>query len=247
MKRGNIALVFLLSCLVGSQVMDRMKLPVVVWIVSGCNMAVAGEIHFALLGFLIQAGSQLGESGKNILQKWIMSGSDIKLDPLTYHLFMAPSCLVVLTIGCVFTWDSRIIPQIALWWPHLLANALITFSLNVTISLLIKQTSAMGFVLSGIVKDVVIVMASAHIFGTPVQLSQVCGFSVATTGMLFWALMKLQPDSAPVRGLAKVLSLPCATEEGFVEEREMLLSHSESSASNFACTFHQCSLSHKNT
>merc|ERR1719265_2216152 len=73
MKQGNVALVFGLSCLTGSQTPDRMKLVVVCWVIVGSVMAVTGEIHFVLIGFLIQMASQFGECGKNIMQEWILS------------------------------------------------------------------------------------------------------------------------------------------------------------------------------
>merc|ERR1719473_2629343 len=111
MKQANITIIYGLSCLTGSQVLDRIKVSVVCWVVMGSCTAVTGEVKFVLLGFLIQAASQLGECGKNILQEWILSGSDIKLDPLTYTLFMAPMCLVVLVIGNIFTWQPEIIPH----------------------------------------------------------------------------------------------------------------------------------------
>merc|ERR1719498_1089177 len=113
----------------------------------GSCMAVTGEVKFMLLGFMIQAASQFGECGKNIMQEWILSGSDIKLDPLTYTLFMAPMCLVVLFFGNLFTWDPTILPKLQENWQLLLPNAFLAFSLNVTIAVLIKQTSAMGFIL----------------------------------------------------------------------------------------------------
>lgn len=207
MKQANVALIFGLSCLVGSQVCDRVKLVVIAWIMCGAAMAVEGEIHFVLIGFLIQVGSQFGECLKNILQEWILSGSDIKLDPLTYQVFMCPVCLIVLTVGNFFTWDHDIINQARIWWPYLLPNALCAFSLNVTIAVLIKQTSAMAFILAGVVKDMVIVCASTYIFGDSLARQQIAGFTVASSGIFFWSYCKLRPDSPTVLNFSQVLGL----------------------------------------
>merc|ERR1719326_341145 len=208
MKQANVALVFGLSCLTGSQSPDRMKLVVVCWVITGSAMAVTGEVRFMLIGFLIQAASQLGECGKNIMQEWILSGSDIKLDPLTYAIFMAPMCLIVLFVGNLFTFEARIVDRMIEWYPYLIPNALCAFTLNVTIAMPIKETSAMGFILSGVVKDMVIVIASTYLFDTSLAAQQMVGFSVATTGIFFWSYMKIAPEAHAVRLLGMLLRMP---------------------------------------
>jgi drug/metabolite transporter (DMT)-like permease len=222
MKQTNVALMFGLSCLVGSQVCDRMKVLIIMWIMAGAAMAVEGEVKFVLVGFLVQVGSQLGECMKNILQEYILSGSEIKLDPLTYQLFMCPVCLLVLCVGNFFTWDPAIIVQAKQWWPYLIPNALCAFFLNVTIAVLIKQTSAMAFILAGVVKDMVIVCASTYVFGDSLARQQVMGFTVATTGIFIWSYCKVQPDSPLVLSFANALGMPSpkASKADALEEGE---------------------------
>merc|ERR1712186_212729 len=106
MKQTNVAWVFLLSCLVGSQILDRLRLANILIIISGVCLAVQGEINFVWRGFIIQAFSQMGECGKNVMQEWMMGGSDIQLDPLTYNLFVQPLTLAMLLIANLFTWQS---------------------------------------------------------------------------------------------------------------------------------------------
>merc|ERR1719265_1549454 len=142
MKQSNVAFMFCLSCIVGSQAPDRLKVMLVLWITAGASMAVTGEMKFVLVGFLIQLVSQWSECGKNILQEWILSGSEIKLDPLTYQLFMAPLCLVLLVVGDFFTWQPEMNPHFLEWYPYLIVNALCAFALNVTIATVIKEISA---------------------------------------------------------------------------------------------------------
>merc|ERR1719163_2248656 len=95
-----------------------------------------------------------------------------------------------------------------IWYPYLIPNALCAFFLNVTIAMLIKETSAMGFILSGVVKDMVIVVASTYIFDSSLVAQQIAGFSVATTGIFFWSYMKIAPEATSVRLLANILGMP---------------------------------------
>merc|ERR1719277_654255 len=46
MKEWNVALVFLFSCLAGSQVCDRVKFSVILWIICAACMAVTGDMSF---------------------------------------------------------------------------------------------------------------------------------------------------------------------------------------------------------
>jgi hypothetical protein len=220
MKQTNVAMMFALSCFVGSQVCDRMKVFIIMWIMAGAALAVEGEVKFVLLGFLIQGVSQLGECSKNILQEYILSGSEIKLDPLTYQIFMCPVCLVVLFIGNLATWDNAIIERAAIWWPYLIPNALCAFALNVTIAVLIKQTSAMAFILSGVVKDMVIVCASTFMFGDVLARQQIVGFSVATTGIFVWSYCKVQPNAPLVVSFAQALGMDVKEDQSSLEDFE---------------------------
>jgi len=194
MKEGNIVLVFTISCLAGMAVVTRDKVVNIIWIVGGASIAVVGEVHFVLLGFIFQVISQVGECCKNVMGEWLMKGR-FKLDPLTYTMFMAPVCLVFLLIGTAVTWDKHTISDMKAMWPLLLPNACLAFLLNVSISVLIKEVSAMAFILSGLVKDVLIVAASAAVFGEQVVMNQYLGFMVCLSGVFFWSWSKIAPES----------------------------------------------------
>lgn len=217
MKEANIVLVFLLSCLIGLQVVNRVRMVVILWIIAGSAMAVHGEVRFVLIGFVIQAISQFAECGKNVMGEYILSGSNMKLDPLTYTMFMAPVCLGVLTVGNVFTWDSEIIPRVMVWWPYLLPNACLAFCLNVTIAVLIKECSAMGFILSGLVKDMFIVSVSSMMFGDIITAQQIVGFTICLAGIFYWSFMRIAPQSSLVIWMNRLLGMPEEENSGIVK------------------------------
>jgi drug/metabolite transporter (DMT)-like permease len=208
MKQANIAGVFYLSCLAGSQICDRMKVFTLTTITIGCCIAVHGELHFVLIGFLIQATSQVNEVAKIVLQEWILSGSELKLDPLTFLIFMSPCCMFFLGFANILSWNDRIAPQFMVWWPYLLANACTAFILNLLGATLIKHLSALAFNLTGVIKDIFIILLSCYVFHTKVEPQQVVGFSLATSGIFFWAFMKNKPSHSAVVGMASLLGMP---------------------------------------
>jgi len=200
MKEANIAIVFGLGSILGLQECTRSRLFVLAWILLGASMAVRGEVHFVWLGFLVQACSQVGECGKTVLGEWMMRGT-LKLDPLTYTMFMAPICLSILIVMTGLTWEHEIATRFQEWWHVLLPNACLAFCLNVIVAVVIKECSAITFILTGLVKDILIVLGSVFFLGEVVVRQQLLGFAFCLGGIAFWSHMRIDPDSSLVKGL----------------------------------------------
>lgn len=201
MKEGNLVLTFVVSLLVGLQTSTGAKWIIISWVFMGSMLSVGGEVHFVYLGFVFQALSQLAECSRHVLGDYVMNRASLKLDPLTYVFFSAPSCLCFLLVGNYLTWTPGILARALEFKFLLIPNAFLAFLLNVTIASVIKEVSAVGFMLCGIFKDVVLVSLSAVFFGEHVTLVQACGFSVAISGVVMWSLLKADPDHVLVRML----------------------------------------------
>merc|ERR1740123_1119124 len=177
-------IVFIISCIVGLQSCNRLRAVIIIWVITGASVAVSGEVHFKWAGFILQAVSQLAECSRMVMGEIVLSGR--KLDPLTYTLFLAPICMIVLVIG----------------------NACVAFLLNVLVAAVIKECSAVGFVLCGLTKDCVIVIFSAVAFSEEVTTKQAIGFAVTLAGVFFWSYCKTYPQSAVVTNIQKMLWMP---------------------------------------
>eukprot|EP00448_Togula_jolla_P009588 CAMPEP_0170594792 /NCGR_PEP_ID=MMETSP0224-20130122/14193_1 /TAXON_ID=285029 /ORGANISM="Togula jolla, Strain CCCM 725" /LENGTH=340 /DNA_ID=CAMNT_0010918881 /DNA_START=62 /DNA_END=1084 /DNA_ORIENTATION=+ len=208
MKEGNVVLAFLLCCAVGLQRMDRVKGVVVIWILAGAWMCVHGELNFTMIGFVIQAISQFAECSKNVMGEYLMSSADFKLDPLTYTMFMAPVSLMFLSMGVAWTWDPFVLDAMKVNWHYLLPNALLAYALNLIIAVVLKNCSTMGFILAGMVKDILIVVVSSQLFGDPVSSLQYVGFSITLAGCGAWSLLKLSPNGGMALALRTLTGMP---------------------------------------
>lgn len=213
MKESNIAIVFLIACAYGLESFDRVRGLLVVWILLGSWMCVKGDLSFSLIGFAIQALSQVAECTKNVLGQCIMSGKDgsVKLDPFSYTLFMSPVCLSILLAALACQWDPMFLLDIKANWYLLIPNALLAFCLNVIIAIVISQCSAVGFILAGITKDIVIVLASSHLFAVQVGPLQYFSFSITLAGCFTWSMYKVAPDGAVARILLWFTCSPSKT------------------------------------
>jgi len=196
-KQGNVAIVFVMSCIVGLQKFGWNKVAILSVVVFGCSLCAKGEIHFVWLGFGLQLASQFMECTKNLLGEIVLAGSHgLRLDVLTFVFFQAPMCLIPLLISVAFTWTPDIATDFAANWTLLLANALVAFALNVVIALTLKHLSALAFTIIGLLKDGVIVASSAAVFGDPISTQQRLGFCVTVIGMGLWSHLKIQEQKA---------------------------------------------------
>jgi len=207
MKEANVVLVFTFSALAGLQFVNRQRVVVIAWVILGSSLCVHGELNFVFIGFMLQGVSQFAECARAVVAELVLTGSEFKLDPLSYTFFMAPVCLLVLGIGNIITWDPSVITDLAVWWPYLLPNACMAFCLNVIIAQVIKETSAVGFIITGVVKDIALVVFSSVVFHDSITNSQWLSFSVTLSGVFFWSFMKVFPDHPGVKLFEKMLGI----------------------------------------
>mmetsp|Transcript_54433 Transcript_54433/g.95510 ORF Transcript_54433/g.95510 Transcript_54433/m.95510 type:complete len:369 (-) Transcript_54433:104-1210(-) len=202
MKEANLVLVYAFSLVVALETFSWTKGKVLFAIMVATFFTIHGELHFSMLGFIIQGTGQLFESLKIVFQGYVLSNSGRKLDALSYVLLVMPLCFLFL--GGMFFFLVVVHPlemlktphwnDIVTWWPVLLANCCVAFLLNITIALFIKYSSPIGFILAGILKDVCIVVAGATMLGELVSRQQAFGFVLQLGFISVWSLMKLFPD-----------------------------------------------------
>jgi len=206
MKEANVMIVFLISCAAGLQIMNRLRFALIVWVIVGATISVSGDLQFSLVGIAFQAISQLAECARIVLGEFVLSGR--KFDPLSYTFFVAPTCFVVLLVANAAAWNPAVIPAAMTHWRLLAANAGVAFFLNVMVAVVIKEVSAVGFVLTGLTKDIFIVVLSCVLFGESITLTQTLAFGITLGGVGMWSLMKISPEAPPVRLLQHMLCMP---------------------------------------
>jgi len=210
-KEGNVAVVFLLSCVAGLQAITWQKLLAVSVILTGCFLCTWGELEFSEIGFAFQMVAQFSDSSKNIVMEMLLGSTGLKLDVLTYLAFQAPCSLVWLLAWLKVQWTPAIIPAFTAHWHLLFANALVAFLVNFTAAIAIKKLSAMGFVFVGVAKDLVIFFASSAVFQSPISSQQLLAFPVIVLGLCIWAWVRSQEEteiSAETQCLLQKTPLP---------------------------------------
>mmetsp|Transcript_37745 Transcript_37745/g.108278 ORF Transcript_37745/g.108278 Transcript_37745/m.108278 type:complete len:392 (-) Transcript_37745:107-1282(-) len=160
MKEANLALVYTLSLAAALERFYWRHAAILVAVVAATLMTIHGEFNFSFTGFALQGSSQLLECTKIVLQALLLSAPGRKLDALTYVLLVMPCCALLLGTAIFgihfFTQSSALLlpttADLVVWWPHLLANSCIAFAVNVVVALFVKHSSAVSFILAGMVK-----------------------------------------------------------------------------------------------
>jgi len=194
-KEGNVVIIFTMACAIGLQAFSWTKVAILSVVVAGCSLCVHGEIHFAWMGFALQVVSQFAECAKNTIGEVVMTGSDLKLDVLTFVLWQAPWTLLPLVVSTALTWQPEILIAFQAHWPMILLNALTAFALNLLVATTLKRLSAIAFVIIGIMKDSVLVVVSSVMFGDPISIVQMVGFAIIMGGIALWGDHKIKEQA----------------------------------------------------
>lgn len=159
-------------------------------IVIGVAIASFGELKFEMFGFLVQIFGVIAEAIRLVMVQRLLSGAEFKMDPLVSVYYYAPACAVINGVITVFWEGSRLTMNdiYSVGIITLIANAFIAFCLNVSVVLLIGKTSAVVLTMSGVLKDILLVIASMVIFGDPVTGQQYIGYGIALGGLTYYKL-----------------------------------------------------------
>jgi len=124
----------------------------------------------------------------------LLNGAEYKMDPLVSLYYYAPVCAFFNGIVALFWEVPHItmaeISNVGLW--IFLVNAVVAFMLNVAVVFLIGKTSGLVLTLCGVLKDILLVIASVIIWGTMISNLQMFGYTIALLGMLWFKFGKEQ-------------------------------------------------------
>merc|ERR1719201_3243627 len=203
-KELNVVMVYFVGLALAVERFNVQQATILLVIMMGCCMSIHGEMKFSKTGFVFQICAQFAEVIKIITQQKIMQG--YKIDPLTMVLIMSPLCLVSLSVGLVVFWQAGIVAKAQEHAVHLLFNGFNAFALNVSVAVVIRFASGVGFVLAGVIKDVAIVACAALIFGALITPLQIIGFSIAVSGVLIHSVVRSNEEKAVKHGVLRTFS-----------------------------------------
>jgi hypothetical protein len=189
MKPMNCICASIAAFAVGMEIPTSSHLIIVCIIAFGVCYATHGAgTAFVLAGCLLQVASSITE-GFRLAMMQLVQTSGMKVDPVTtvYH-FSFPSAIFLALAAAKYEWplDMSKFNQPGL----LAANCMMAVALNVIVATVIKKTSAVVFTLSGVIKDMALIAASAFMFATPITTSMWLGYSMSIFGLCMYKVYK---------------------------------------------------------
>jgi len=220
LKASTPVVVLLISFIMGLEKPNLQLLGLIVAVSLGVAIASAGEIHFVPIGVIFQSIAVVVESVRLVLVSTLLSANGYKFDALSGLYLYAPVCFVLnFSMFLIFEYPS--FSMDALWnlgLGVLLMNAAIAFCLNISVVFLLKHTSSLVFTLSGVIKDILLIVSSSLLFHSSISTLQTFGYSLALTGITLYNLLKLKKalDLQTIFFTATIITLGCVVLFGFL-------------------------------
>ncbi|KAK4774198.1 hypothetical protein SAY87_029217 [Trapa incisa] len=163
-------------------------------ITAGVAIAAYGEARFDLSGVLLQLGAVGFEATRLVLIQILLTSAGIKLNPMTSLYYVAPCCLVFLSIPWAIM-EFPILRQTSSFHLDLFifgTNSVCAFALNLAVFLLVGKTSALTMNVAGVVKDWLLIAFSWSVIKDAVTPINLFGYGIAFLGVGYYNHAKLQ-------------------------------------------------------
>ncbi|XP_049388758.1 probable sugar phosphate/phosphate translocator At2g25520 [Solanum stenotomum] len=160
----------------------------------GVAIAAYGEAKYDSWGVFLLLVGVLFEATRLVMIQILLTSKGIFLNPITFLYYVAPSCLVFLSIPWIFLelpilrQSSRSQFDFAIFG----TNSLCAFALNLAVFLLVGKTSVLTMNVAGVVKDWLLIAFSWSVIKDTVTPVNLIGYGLAFLGVAYYNHNKLQ-------------------------------------------------------
>jgi len=171
-------------------------------IACGVALACYGQIQFDVIGFSVQMAAVGCEALRLCLVSIALTSRGFKLSPIAFLYFVAPLCAIAILpvwayLEAEIVMRHNFAPIRRVGIMLLLLNASIAFLLNLATMALIKHTSALTLNVSGVFKDILLIVWSVAVSGAIVTPIQYAGYAVAIAGVSGYSRYKRRQQQQP--------------------------------------------------
>ena len=201
--------VHLMSYAIGLAEMDTTIAIILGMISTGCVIAALGELKFSMFGFVCQVLAVVVESARLVAVQ-LMIGNR-KLSPLVLVYLVAPLCFVMIAFLQPLMEGSAAyddLPNVGV--PILALSGGLAFALNVAGVYLIHSAGSLVLTLSGVLKDIILIVMSVIVLHSVMTTTQILGYGIALVGLVWF---KQKGTGSPLT------NLKIWVDEKFGEER----------------------------
>ncbi|KAE9464400.1 hypothetical protein C3L33_03695, partial [Rhododendron williamsianum] len=160
----------------------------------GVAIAAYGEAKFDTWGVVLQLGAVAFEATRLVMIQILLTSKGITLNPITSLYYVAPCCLVFLSVPWIFVEYPLLRETSSFHFDFWIfgTNSLCAFALNLAVFLLVGKTSALTMNVAGVVKDWLLIAFSWSVIKDVVTPVNLLGYGVAFLGVAYYNHAKLQ-------------------------------------------------------
>ncbi|XP_031110059.1 probable sugar phosphate/phosphate translocator At2g25520 [Ipomoea triloba] len=160
----------------------------------GVAIAAYGEAKFDSWGVILQLGAVAFEATRLVMIQILLTSKGITLNPITSLYYVAPCCLVFLSVPWIFVEFPVLKENSSFHFDYLIfgTNSLCAFALNLAVFLLVGKTSALTMNVAGVVKDWLLIAFSWSVIKDTVTAINLFGYGLAFLGVGYYNHSKLQ-------------------------------------------------------
>ena len=215
LKASTPVAVLLVSFVLGVEEPSLRLFVYIVLISVGITVACAAQIDAVPLGILVQCLAIVAEAFRLNTINILLVSRGLKLGPVATLYYIAPLCACAVAIPWAFLEAPVLmrhpwLPLRRVGAPLLLVNATMAFLLNLSVMELIKHTSALTLNVSGVAKDLLLIVWSVTVNGAVVAPVQCVGYAVAVVGVAGYSDYKQRQQ----RNVHEAQPLPMELDDG---------------------------------
>jgi drug/metabolite transporter (DMT)-like permease len=160
----------------------------------GVAVAAYGEAKFDTWGVTLQLMAVAFEATRLVLIQILLNSKGISLNPITSLYYIAPCCLVFLSIPWLIVEYPSLRDNSSFHLDFAIfgTNSLCAFALNLAVFLLVGKTSALTMNVAGVVKDWLLIAFSWSVIKDTVTPINLIGYGLAFLGVAYYNHSKLQ-------------------------------------------------------
>ncbi|KAE9604457.1 hypothetical protein Lal_00031966 [Lupinus albus] len=160
----------------------------------GVAVAAYGEAKFDVWGVTLQLLAVAFEATRLVLIQILLNSKGISLNPITSLYYIAPCCLVFLSLPWFIMEYPLLRDKSSLNLDFFVfgTNSFCAFALNLAVFLLVGKTSALTMNVAGVVKDWLLIAFSWSVIKDTVTPLNLIGYGLAFLGVGYYNHSKLQ-------------------------------------------------------
>ncbi|MED6120273.1 hypothetical protein PIB30_019423 [Stylosanthes scabra] len=160
----------------------------------GVAIAAYGEAKFDAWGVSLQLMAVAFEATRLVLIQILLNSKGISLNPITSLYYIAPCCLVFLSIPWLIMEYPSLRDNSSFHLDFVIfgTNSFCAFALNLAVFLLVGKTSALTMNVAGVVKDWLLIAFSWSVIKDTVTPVNLIGYGLAFLGVAYYNHSKLQ-------------------------------------------------------